>query len=104
MQMRGDAEDVPTLLFYGAPFALLKDVCQHIFDIMDGNVGNMLIQNEHSCRIRNGKCYWRTTVAIINLNENGISIQEFVKLIIARILYTCNCTVRYYKPDTFINL
>ena len=104
MQMRGDAEGVPTLLFYGASFGLVRDVCQHIHKIMDGNVRDLLISQEHSCRIRNGKCYWRQIVTIEGLNENVLSLQEFVKLIIARMLYICNCTVRYYKPDTFINL
>lgn len=102
--LRGDDYNVPTLLFYGAPFELLKDVCQYLFKIMNGNVGNLIIKHEHSCRVRNGKCYWRVLVNIINLNEEFISLKEFTLLIIAYMKRICNCTVRHYRLETFINL
>ena len=59
--------DNKVLLFH-APFALVKDVCQKMFTMMQGNIGNIIIRNEHSCRLKNGKCYWRVAVEIIGLN------------------------------------
>ncbi len=102
--MRGVYDEIPTLLFYGAPFELLKDACQHIFDIMNGKVGNLIIDHEHSCRVRNGKCYWRVLVKIINLDENFISMDEFVLLLISYMKRICNCTVKHYRLEPFLNL
>ncbi len=100
---RGDNYDERVLLFQ-APFALVKDVCQFIFNVMDGKIGNLIISNEHSCRHRNGKCYWRVMVQVVRLDEQFISFKEFVFLMIARMKRICNCTVRHYRLETFVNL
>jgi hypothetical protein len=101
--LRGDNYDERVLLFH-APFALIKDACSFIFRIMNGNIQDLIISNEHSCRRRNGKCYWRVAVQIIGINEQFISFREFTTLLIAHINKICNCKVRYYKLQTFINL
>lgn len=101
--LRGDNYDERVLLFH-APFALIKDACSFIFRIMNGNIQDMIISNEHSCRRRNGKCYWRVAVQIIGINEQFISFREFTTLLIVHIKKICNCKVRYYKLQTFINL
>lgn len=101
---RGDKDDVSTLLFYGAPFALLKDVCTSLFGMMNGKVKNLVIGNEHSCRWKNGKCYWRTLIEIHGLDEQFISLKEFFLLIISMMKRICNCTVRHYRLETFVNL
>lgn len=101
--LRGNNYDERVLLFQ-APFALIKDACQFIFNIMGGNIRNMIINNEHSCRWRNGKCYRRVAVRIIDLNEQFISLSEFTTLLIARIRKICNCKVRHYRTETFLNL
>ena len=101
--LRGDEYYECVLLFY-APFELIKDACLYIFNIMAGKVGNLVISNEHSCRRRNGKCYWRVVVQIVGLNEQFISLKEFTLLLISRMKRICNCTVRHYRLETFINL
>ena len=45
--LRGDNYDERVLLFH-APFALIKDACSFIFRIMNGNIQDMIIRNEHS--------------------------------------------------------
>lgn len=102
--MRGLNDDIPTLLFYGASLELLKDTCKYIFKLMNGNVGNLLISKEHSCRIHNGKCYRRTMIQIIGLNEKLISLKEFTLLLISRMKFICNCTIKYFRLGTFLNL
>lgn len=102
--MRGNEDEIPTLLFYGAPFALLKDACCHIHKTMCGNVRDLKIKLEHSCRHKNGKCYWRYAVSVIDLNEHFISFQEFTLLLIAHIRNICNCAIRHYRLETFLNL
>ena len=102
--MRGNEDEIPTLLFYGAPFALLKDACCHIHKTMCGNVRDLKIKSEHSCRHKNGKCYWRYAVSVIDLNEHFISFKEFTLLLIAHIRNICNCAIRHYRLETFLNL
>lgn len=102
--MRGNEDEIPTLLFYGAPFALLKDACCHIHKTMCGNVRDLKIKLEHSCRYKNGKCYWRYAVSVIDLNEHFISFKEFTLLLIAHIRNICNCAIRHYRLETFLNL
>lgn len=102
--MRGNEDEIPTLLFYGAPFALLKDACCHIHKMMCGNVRDLKIKLEHSCRHKNGKCYWRYAVSVIDLNEHFISFKNFTLLLIAHIRNICNCAIRHYRLETFLNL
>lgn len=104
LMMTGMEDDTPTLLFLGAPFALLKDACEYIVKIMAGKVADMIIRPEHSCRVKNGKQYWRWAVDIIGLDEAFISLQEFALLVISRIKRICNCTVRRYNVEPFFNL
>ena len=40
--LRGDNYDERVLLFH-APFALVRDVCQKMFTMMQGNIGNIII-------------------------------------------------------------
>lgn len=102
--MRGNEDEIQTILFYGAPFALLKDVCCHILKMMDGKVGDLKIKLEHSCRYKNGQCYWRYAVSVIDLDEYFISFKEFTLLLIVYIRSICNCSIRHYRLETFLNL
>lgn len=102
--LRGNDYDERVLLFYGAPFALLCDACQYLFKLMADRVGDIIISREHSCRYRNGKCYWRVAVRVIGLDEKLLSFESLTLLILSRLRKMCNCTIRHYKPETFVNL
>lgn len=104
MLMRGDNFDVPTLLFYGAPFLLVKDACRLIYKYMSGNVKNLCIDREHSCRFRNGKCYWRIAVTIVGLNEPFLALEELVWMLVSCMQRLCYCKIRHYRTETFLNL
>lgn len=101
---RGVDDDEPVLLFLGAPFELLRDACGNLFRMMDGRVRNLVISREHSCSSRNGKHYWRLAVRIVGLDEQFISLSEFVFLLVSHIRRICNCTVRHYREAVFLNL
>ncbi len=104
LAMRGLQDDTPTMLFLGAPFELLRDACRNVHKMMNGTVRDLIVSYEHSCRIRNGKQYWRVAVGIIELNDRFLSLAEFITLFVSHIKRICNCTVRYYKTETFLNL
>lgn len=101
--LRDDEGDSRVLLFH-APFALVRDVCQKLFTMLHGNVGNIIVLNEHSRRVKNGKCYWRVAVEIIGLNESFISFKEFVLMLINCMKNLANCTIRHFRTETFLNL
>lgn len=100
--MRGVKDDVPTLLFY-APFALCRDVAQHIYQVLRGNLKNIKVVPSHSCRRKNGKCYWRTEVQVFELNEELINFESFSQMFVHRMETICNCKIRYLKLETFLN-
>lgn len=103
MTRDGDG-DTPTMLFIGAPFALLKDTCQRLWQAMDGGIGNLIVSPEHSCRVRNGKHYWRMAVSIVDIDEKKMSLKDFMLMFISNLKSICNCTVRHYRLETFLNL
>lgn len=103
-EMVRDYDSDNKVLLFHAPFALVKDVCQKMFTMMQGNVGNIIIRNEHSCRVKNGKCYWRVAVEIIGLNESFISFKEFVLMLINYMRNLANCIIRHFRTETFLNL
>lgn len=100
--MRGLKDDIPTLLFY-APFALCKDVAQYLYRILKGNLKNIEVVPSHSCRRKNGKCYWRTEVQVFELNEELINFESFTQMFVHRMEVVCNCKVRYLRLETFLN-
>ena len=102
--MRGIDDDIPTMLFIGAPWRLLQDVCTDLCKMMRGKLQDITLRYEHSCRVRNGKNYWRIAVGILGLDEGFISLREFESLIVAKMQRTANCTVKYYKTEPFLNL
>lgn len=102
--LRGDDYDIPTLLFLGAPFELVRDTCDKVFRMMDGKVKDLLIRNEHSCRVKNGKCYWRVELEIIQLDEQFISLDGFKQIILNVMSKLSNIKVYHYRLSTFINL
>lgn len=103
--MRGIRDDVPTLLFY-APFALCKDASQPIADMLIpmGRLEDIKIVPSHSCRRKNGKCYWRVEVQVLGLDESLLSFGSLTQMLIHRMEQIGNCKVRHYKTDTFLNL
>lgn len=100
---REDDPSIRTLLFH-APFDLLKATCQKIYKMMDGRIKNIILRREHSCRVRNGKSYWRVAVKIIALDEQFISFKEFVLMLLSWIQRLSYCKIRHYRTETFLNL
>lgn len=101
--MRGLNDDIPTLLFL-APFELVRDACSHLCKWMDGKVEDLVIRNEHSCRVKNGKCYWRVAVQVIGLDEHFISFREFTEFLVYHMKQICNCTIQRFNLEPFLNL
>ncbi len=102
--VRGYRDEIPTLLFLGAPWFLLQDVCEAVCRMMDGKVKDITLQWEHSCRRKNGKHYWRIAVGIIGLDEAFISMKEFVGLIVSKMTRTAACVVKRFNIEPFLNL
>lgn len=100
---REDDPSIRTLLFH-APFDLLKDTCQKIYKMMDGKIKNIVLHREHSCRVRNSKCFWRVAVQINGLDEQFVSFKEFVLMLISCLKKTTSCHIRHYRTETFLNL
>lgn len=101
--MSGLKDDIPTLLFY-APFVLLKDTCEYLCRMMTGSVEDMIITPSHGCRRKNGKIYWRQEVQIIGLDTEFLTMESLSQMIVHRMETICNCKIRHYRLETFLNL
>lgn len=101
--MRGLRDDIPTLLF-NAPFALLKDACEYLCKMMAGSIEDIIIYPSHSCRRKNGKLYWRQEVQIIGLNTEFLTIESLSAMIVHRMEAICNCRIKHYRLEKFLNL
>ena len=101
--MGGRSDDIGALLFY-APFALLKDTCEYLCRMMTGSVEDMIITPSHSCRRKNGKIYWRQEVQIIGLDTEFLTMESLSQMIVHRMETICNCKIRHYRLETFLNL
>ncbi len=101
---RGLNDEIPTLLFIGAPWLLLKDVCEPLCRMMTGHLHDITLRLEHACIQRNGHHYWRIAVGIIGLDEAFISMKEFICMLLSKMEHTATCNIKRFNTEPFLNL
>lgn len=104
LQMRGDNDDIPTIIYYGVPFQLMYDVMKHMALCLQNQWKGYIIRNEHSCRYKNGKAYRRISVEIHGLNEYCISLPDVVMLINNYMQRICWCKIKEFSLTRLLNL
>lgn len=104
VQMRGDNDDLPVIIYYGATWALVFDTMAQIAKMMGENIKGYVIRREHSCRWKNGKAYYRLAVEIHGLNEEFMSLQSFLLVINGYMQKICWCTVKELPLRKLLNL
>lgn len=104
LQMRGDNDEIPVLIYYGAPFQLLYDVMAYIGKCMGTMIKGYVINNEHSCRWKNGKAYRRVSVEIHGLNEQFISLPSLILIINNVMQRLCWCSIKELPLKRLLNL
>jgi len=104
IQMRGDLDDIPTIIYYGAPFALIYDVMEFVGKHMGSMMEGYVINNEHSCRYKNGKAYRRISLELHGLQEQYVSLRDIITIINHRMQKLCWCSVKELSLYRLLNL
>ena len=104
VQMRGDDDDMPVIIYYGAPMALVRDVMQQMQRMTKGIVSHYVVRHEHSCRYKNGKAYRRIAVEVHGLNEQCMSLNDLTLVIGHYMQKVCWCTVKELPLRKLLNL
>ena len=104
VQMQGDDESLPVIIFYGAPAALIKDVISDICKMTRDVVSRYIMRREHSCRYKNGKAYRRIAVEVHGIDKQCMSISDLTLIIQHYIQKKCWCTVKELPLRKLLNL
>lgn len=104
VQMRGDEDDLPVLIYYGASYQLILDVMEHIGKIIGKALKGYVITHEHSCRWKNGKAYRRIAVEIHGLDEQFITLPSLIAVINNYMQRICWCKIKEYPLKRLLNL
>lgn len=104
IQYRGDDDTLPCLIYYGAPFELLRDVMAFVGRCMSDKLKGYTINSEHSCRYRNGKAYHRLSVEIHGLQDQCVSLSDLALLIQSYMQRICWCKVKELPLKKLLNL
>lgn len=104
VQMRGDLDDLPTIIYYGAPWHLLIDVMKYVSRCMGDALKGYVIKQEHSCRWKNGKAYRRMSIEIHGLDEQFMSLESLLMVIHNYMKRICWCKVKELPLKKLLNL
>ncbi len=99
---RGIHDNELTFLFIGAGYSLLR----RVFLSLTGPskvFSGLHIELTHACCYRNGKAYYREEVTPRGYDSNIMSLPELCVFIEARLQQECQCYVRKWSIDAFLN-
>lgn len=101
-EMGFEREDVPVFAFIGATEQVLRDV--FVWLCRGGHVARgFRLGHEHAPAWRNGHCYRRITIELIDYRPAFLSTAELQTLIAAR-LQAAGHEVEFFEYEKFINL
>lgn len=93
VQMRGDNDDIPHVIYVGAPFALIRDVYAYLGKLITGNIEKLIVYHDHSCKYRNGKVYRRVVVEFYQIHEQEIFLETILLIAHQYMKRICNCSI-----------
>lgn len=101
---RGDHDDVPTLIYTGAGYTLIKKVFRQLFEKNNGLLGGFKVYRDHYVYPRQGRAWCRVAVELKNLDTHMLSLDGLGILMEYVIKNECLCNIQYIKLDKFLNI
>ena len=101
---RGKKDDELVFMFKGAPADMLKDVFRFLCAGGSGCAKGYVIEYDHDPVRRQGHCYHRLMVKLMEWNEHFASPQDMMLLIEARLRKKTSGSLKPCMVQTFINL
>lgn len=100
----GDNDDVPTFLFSGNLYNLLKDVFSQLLGKGEWAFQGFRLYRTIAPKARNGKSSWRTVVELKGYRPDFLSLDELAVIIEFKIRHLCWCNIRKLKLNKFLNI
>lgn len=104
VQMRGDNGDIPTIIYCGAPMQLIADATDVLKQLLNGNIGDIIIHHEYACRYRIGKVFNRVTVTFVDYNQSLFSFDNLMLLLNKKISTICYCDITVMSLKKILNV
>ena len=101
---RGDNDDIPTLLFAGAGYTLVKKVFMLMFGKSSPLFTRATIYRTSHVFQRQGKAWVRIAVELRGYKSEIMSLEDFGTVIGQKMQQECLCNVKYMKLNKFLNI
>lgn len=101
---RGDNDDIPTLLFVGAGYTLIKKIFFRMFGKGSAVFNGFKLYRDYFHYQRQGKAWVRMAVELKNLNTDMLSLMDLGNIIERQIKQECLCEIKYVTLNKFLNI
>lgn len=101
---RGDNDDVPTLLFVGAGYTLIKAIFIQMFGNKSYLFSGFRLYRDYYHYQRQGKAWVRIAIELRNYNFNMMPFEDLGLILANKIKQQCLCNIKFVKLAKFLNL
>ena len=102
--MLGDEDNVPSMVFIGAGYTLIKSVMTHLRAALLKVMTGFRVYETFYPYQRQGRAWVRVAVELRGINESVMTADDVMTIIIRNVEKTCWCSVRQVKIDTLLNM
>lgn len=102
--MLGDEDNVPSMVFIGAGYTLIKSVMTHLRAALLRVMTGFRVYETFYPYQRQGRAWVRVAVELRGLNESIMTADDVMTIIIRNVEKTCWCSIRQVKIDTLLNM
>ena len=101
---RGDNDDIPTLLFVGAGYTLVKSIFLSMFALGSPLFSGFRLYQDSYIYQRQGKAWVRIAIELRNYHSERMHIEDLGQILACRIQSSCLCNIKFLKLDKFLNV
>ena len=101
---RGDNDDLPTLLYVGAGYTLVKKVFLRMFGRHSVLFSGFRLYRDYYRYQRQRHAWVRIAVELRNFNDRVMSLQDFGELMARQFTQECLCNIKQLKLEKFLNV
>lgn len=101
---RGVNDDIPTLLYVGAGYTLVKSVFMPMFGKSSLLFSGFKLYRDYYLYQRQKKAWVRIAIELRNFNTDMMSVEDLGNILQRKIQQMCLCNIKYVKLEKLLNL
>lgn len=101
---RGDNDDIPTLLYAGAGYTLVKKAFVQMFGKSSMLCNGLTLYRDFSFYLRQGRLNEYMAVEFKDFNSRVMTLQELGKVMENVMKRICWCNIKYVTLNKFLNI